>query len=216
MKNLINEGIEKKKIFIVGNPGIDSFFTFLKKKEDSDSKKIFQHAQKNSKKIVLLTAHRREAKGKNLDICFKTLKSFFTKNKDLLLVCPEHPNKFATESINKYLKDLKNFYLTKPLSYLTICKIILNSKFVITDSGGIQEECSSIGVPVVICRKKTERQEVLKLKIGKLTGFNSNKILAALNWGKKKRIDLKQWKHRPYGNGNASVKIINCIKKELF
>ena len=215
MTNLVKEGINKKNIFIVGNPGIDSFFSFLKKKNDNIAKKIIQYAKKNSKKIVLLTAHRREARGKNLDKCFKTLKIFFKKNKDLLLVCPEHPNKFASNSINKYLKKLENFYLTKPLSYLSACKLIINSLFVVTDSGGIQEECSTIGVPVVICRKRTERQEVLKLKIGKLTGFKSADILNALCWAKKKGVNLKSWRFRPYGNGKASIEIANIIKKKL-
>ena len=216
MMNLVKEGIDRRNIFIVGNSGIDSFFSFLKRKNDDIGKKIIQYAKQNSKKIVFLTAHRREAKGKNLDSCFKALKIFFEENKDLLLVCPEHPNKFASNSINKYLKKLENFYLTKPLSYLSTCKLISNSLFVITDSGGIQEECSTIGVPVVICREKTERQEVLELKIGKLTGFHLNDILKALNWAKKKKVNLKQWKYRPYGNGKASLKIANFIKKILI
>jgi len=215
MMNLVKEGVDKKNIFIVGNPGIDSFFSFLKRKNDNTAKKIIKYAQENSKKIVLLTAHRREARGKNLDKCFKTLKIFFEKNKDLLLVCSEHPNKFASNSINKYLKKLENFYLTKPLSYLSACKLIINSLFIVTDSGGIQEECSTIGVPVVICRKRTERQEVLKLKIGKLTGFKSADILNALCWAKKKGVNLKSWGFRPYGNGKASIEIANIIKKKL-
>ena len=71
-------------------------------------------------------------------------------------------------------------------------------------------------MPVVICREKTERQEVLELKIGKLTGFHLNDILKALNWAKKKKVNLKQWKYRPYGNGKASLKIANFIKKILI
>ena len=216
MKNLIKEGVEKSKIYIVGNSGIDSFFSFLKRRNDDVGQKIIKYAQQNSKKIVFLTAHRREARGKNLDKCFKALKVFFNKNKNFLLVCPEHPNKFALNSINKYLKKLDNFYLTKPLSYLSTCKLIFNSSFVVTDSGGIQEECSSIGVPVVVCREKTERQEVLDLKIGKLTGFNIKNILKVLNWAKKKEVNLKRWKYRPYGDGRASLKIANLVKKLLI
>ena len=113
------------------------------------------------------------------------------------------------------IKKLENFYLTKPLSYLSACKLIINSLFVVTDSGGIQEECSTIGVPVVICRKRTERQEVLKLRIGKLTGFKSADILNALCWAKKKGVNLKSWGFRPYGNGKASIEIANIIKKKL-
>ena len=214
-KNLINEGIDKKKIFVVGNPGIDSFLSFLRKKSNQEAEKIINYAATKSKKIVFLTEHRREARGQNIDKWIRTLKIFLQNNKSFLLVCPEHPNKFASNSINKYLKKLENFYLTKPLSYLSTCKLILNSLFVVTDSGGIQEECSTIGVPVVICRKRTERQEVLKLKIGKLTGFKSADILNALCWAKKKGVNLKSWGFRPYGNGKASIEIANIIKKKL-
>ena len=209
-KNLINEGIDKKKIFVVGNPGIDSFFSFLKKRSNQEAEKIINYAATKSKKIVFLTAHRREAKGLNIDKWFKTLKFFFDNNKDFLLVCPEHPNKFALHGIKKYLSKLDNFYLTKPLNYLTACKIIQNSSFVITDSGGIQEECASIGVPLVICRKETERQEVIKLKIGMLTGFEKNKLLKILNWAKKKKLN-KKWRHKPYGEGKAANKIAKIL-----
>ena len=210
-KNLIKEGIGNKNIFVVGNPGIDSFFSFLKKKMNNNTKKIIDYANMKSKKIVLLTAHRREAKGIYIEKWFKTLEIFFQNNKDYLLLCPKHPNKFASSGIKKYLLKLDNFYLTKPLSYLTTCKIIQNSSFVITDSGGIQEECASIGIPVVICRKETERQEVLKLNIGKLTGFNSLNILKVLNWAKKKAINKKKWMYRPYGNGNSAKKITQIL-----
>jgi len=211
--NLIREGIDEKSIFVVGNPGIDSFFSFLRKK-NSEAKKIINYANVNSKEIIFLTAHRRESKGKNFIKWFETLRIFFEKNKDLLLVCPEHPNKFASNAMKKNLFKLNNFYLTKPLSYTTACQIISNSKFVITDSGGIQEECASLGIPVVVCRKVTERQEILKLNIGKLTGFQSSKILKVLDWAKKKN-NLKPWKHRPYGKGNSSIKIAKILKDIL-
>ena len=210
-KNLIKEGIIKENIFIVGNPGIDSFLNFLKKKKNKESNKIINFANSKSKKIVFLTAHRREAKGKNIDVWFKTLQFFFNNNKDYLLICPEHPNKYAKKGIKKYLSKLDNFYLTKPLSYSTTCHIINNSSFVITDSGGIQEECATINVPIVICRKLTERQEVLKINIGKLTGFKKENIIKALNWAKEKKNN--KYNKKPYGNGNSSKKIAKIIFK---
>ena len=209
-KNLINEGINKKKIFVVGNPGVDSFLSFLKRKNNQEAEKINNYATTKSKKIVFLTAHRREARGQNIDKWFQTLKIFFQNNKNFLLVCPEHPNKIAFNSIKKHLSKLDNFYLTKPLNYLATCKIIKNSAFVITDSGGIQEECASIGIPLVICRKETERQEVIKLKIGMLAGFEKNKLLNILNWAKKKKLN-KKWQHKPYGKGKASNKIAKIL-----
>lgn len=209
-KNLINEGVDEKDIYLVGNPGIDSFFSFLKKDADNDLNEITNFS---SNKIVFLTAHRREAKGKNMEKWFRILKIFFEQNKDLLLICPQHPNKFSSAAIRKYLLKLDNFYLTKPLNYATTCKIIKSSLFVITDSGGIQEECASIGVPVVICRKKTERQEVLNLNIAKLTGFKFSNILKTLDWAKKKAANKKKWRFRPYGDGKASVKIANILKE---
>ena len=106
-KNLINEGINKKKIFVVGNPGVDSFLSFLKRKNNQEAEKIINYATTKSKKIVFLTAHRREARGQNIDKWFQTLKIFFQNNKNFLLVCPEHPNKIAFNSIKKHLSKLQ-------------------------------------------------------------------------------------------------------------
>ena len=210
--NLIKEKIAKKNIFVVGNTGIDSFFSFIKKEQNNEAKNIINYAKNNSKKIVFLTAHRREAKGERIDNWFKAIQFFFKKNKNFLLVCVRHPNKLAFNGIKKYLQKLDNFYLTNPLSYSTTSHIINNSSFVLTDSGGIQEECGTLGIPVVICRKFTERQEVIKLNIGKLTGFEVGNILKNLNWAKKRSMNKTKWNHKPYGNGNSRKKIAKIIK----
>merc|ERR1711964_681655 len=114
-------------------------------------------------------AHRREAIGKSFKNLFVLLRIFLKKNKDILLVTTLHPNCYVLKDFKKNLKNLNNVYSSKPFDYLTTCKIIKNSFFVITDSGGIQEECASIGVPTVICRNTTERIEAIKIGIAKLT-----------------------------------------------
>ena len=102
-----------------------------------------------------------------------------------------------------------NCLISKPLNYFTTCKIISVSKFVITDSGGIQEECATIGIPTVVCRKVTERKEALKIGIAKVSSFNNKDLLKLLNWAKNKKI--KKWIKRPYGDGNSAKKITRIL-----
>ena len=106
-KNLTNEGIDKKKIYVVGNPGIDSFLNALKKPSQT-AKKIINIANKENKKIVFLTAHRRESIGNNFRTLFINLEKFFKKNKEYLLVTSKHPNNFALKYIKKYIENLDN------------------------------------------------------------------------------------------------------------
>ena len=213
-ENLIKEGINKSNIFVVGNPGIDSFISSLKQKPTSHALDIISMSKKEFKKIVFLTAHRRESVGKSFHNLFKLLKIFFDKNNDLLLVTCNHPNRYALKYFEKYLKNLKNIYISKPFDYLTTCKIIQHSSFVITDSGGIQEECATIGVPTVICRKVTERKEAVRLKIAKLTELNNKKLIPTLDWAKNKK-KIKNWREKPYGSGNSAKKITKILLNYL-
>tara|TARA_B100000029_G_scaffold40169_2_gene37491 strand:+ start:19768 stop:20679 length:912 start_codon:yes stop_codon:yes gene_type:complete len=210
-KNLINEGIKKDKVFIVGNPGIDSFLYALKK-PSKIAKKVIDHANKENKKIVFLTAHRRESIGSNFEILFRNLEIFFKNNKDYLLVTTKHPNNFALKYIKKYLTNLDNSLITKPYDYFTTCNIINKSAFVITDSGGIQEECATVGIPTVVCRKVTERIEAEKIGIAKIWK-NKKDFLCLLKWAKNKKI--KKWLKKPYGNGNSAKKISEILIKNI-
>ena len=208
-KNLINEGINKNKIFVVGNPGIDSFLDAIKQKPTKEVKNIINFAKKKNKKIIFLTAHRRESIGSSFENLFKKLEIFLKKNNDYLLVTCKHPNNFALKHLKKYLSNQDNCLISKPLNYFTTCKIISVSKFVITDSGGIQEECATIGIPTVVCRKVTERKEALKIGIAKVSSFNNKDLLKLLNWAKNKKI--KKWIKRPYGDGNSAKKITRIL-----
>ena len=216
-KNLLKEGIDKNNIFVVGNPGVDNFLNTLKKKSTKKFQKIVSFSNKRFKKIVFLTAHRREAIGKSFKNLFVLLRIFLKKNKDILLVTTLHPNCYVLKDFKKHLKNLNNVYSSKPFDYLTTCKIIKNSFFVITDSGGIQEECASIGLPTVNCRNTTERIEAIKIGIAKLTKLNNKNLMNTLYWAKNKNKNKNKilWKNRPYGNGDASIKITNILKEHL-
>ena len=152
--------------------------------------------------------------GKSFKNLFSLLKIFLKKNKDILLITTLHPNCYALRDFKKNLKNLENVYTSKPFDYLTTCKIIESSSFVITDSGGIQEECATIGIPTVICRNTTERIEAIKVGIAKLTKFNNQNLTNTLIWARKKKNN-KIRKSKPYGDGNASSKIVKVLKNHL-
>ena len=208
-KNLVNEGVGENKIFVVGNSGIDSFLYAIKQKTTIEAKKVIDFAKKVNKKIILLTAHRRESIGSSFENLFKKLENFLKKNDDYLLVTCTHPNNFASKYIKKYLTKLDNSLISKPFDYFTICKIISVSDFVITDSGGIQEECATIGVPTVVCRKVTERKEAEIIGRAKISSSNNEDIIELLKWAKNKKT--KKWFKRPYGNGNSGKKIAKIL-----
>jgi UDP-N-acetylglucosamine 2-epimerase (non-hydrolysing) len=221
--NLIRENKESKNIIITGNTVIDALFLVLDKiKKD----KILQrdiitqlresgYSIKKDKKILLVTGHRRENFGQGFrDIC-KALKNLAIKNSDIDIVYPVHLNPNVQEPVNRLLSDISNIYLIKPLQYEQFLYLMSKSYFIITDSGGVQEEAPSLGKPVLVMRDTTERPEAIKAGTVRLVGTNPKQIEKEAQ----KLLDsysdykLMAQAHNPYGNGKASIKIVNFFQK---
>ncbi|MBF0361896.1 MAG: UDP-N-acetylglucosamine 2-epimerase (non-hydrolyzing) [Oligoflexia bacterium] len=180
---LTREGVSADKIFVTGNTGIDAFRLMLNKQIPENIKRIIKDNQnKNNRSIVLLTAHRRESEGEPVIRWFENLKEFVNKHSDLHIIYPMHPNNVARPWAKKILNDHPQISLLEPLNYLQTVHAIANSRFVITDSGGIQEEAATINIPVVVCRKVTERMEAVDAGIAKLTSFDSKEFFETLEW----------------------------------
>lgn len=218
--NLLNEGVSREKIFCTGNTIVD---TLLWIKNQIISRKIkidpslvekVTKCFKENQKIVLLTAHRRESFGAGLLKIFCCIKRFAIANKNVKIFYVQHPNPNVLDAFEKSgLGNVKNIEVLKPLDYAELVYILINSFFVCTDSGGIQEEAISLGKRVLILRDVTERVECLWTGLGRLVGTNETLIYEGLNAFC--FSDQKDEHKEIFGDGKAVGRIVNILKTSL-
>lgn len=220
-KNLLKEGIEELQIEVTGNTVIDALLLGQEKinsKENSyDSIIALKKVINPNKRLILVTGHRRENFGDGfLNIC-KALRLIAEQNSDIEIIYPVHLNPNVQDPVNLMLKTIKNIKLVEPQPYEAFLWLMSKAKLIITDSGGVQEEAPSLGKPVLVMRDTTERPEAVEAGTVILVGTNVDKIvnetLSLLN--DSKRYEDMSMKHNPYGDGNASKRIVNYIIKNL-
>ena len=223
--NLLKENKESKNILVTGNTVIDALFLALKKiknnKELEDEIKN-QLSELNynildDKKIILVTGHRRENHGQGfIDIC-TALKQIALENPNIDIVYPVHLNPNVQKPVKEILSDVKNIYLIEPLQYEQFIYLIDKSYFIITDSGGVQEEAPSLGKPVLVMRDTTERPEALEAGTVKLVGTDTSKIIKEAQKLINNSIEYNKMSksHNPYGDGKACEKIVKFLKESL-
>lgn len=211
--NLIKENIQPNKIVISGNTVIDSLKLINKRLNSSNINKIADRSIDYTKKLVLVTVHRRENHGKNLVSILKAIRELALYN-DINIILPVHPNPNVKTQIYQELSDVNNIVLTQPLDYLELLYCMKNSSLVISDSGGIQEEATFFNVPLLILRNKTERSEVINYGYAKLVGSDSLIIVQeacnCLN-SQKNPLWYSKCKPFPFGDGSASRIIVDTI-----
>jgi UDP-N-acetylglucosamine 2-epimerase (non-hydrolysing) len=221
-KNLYDEGITKN-IYITGNTVIDSLYLIERKIKSSVfyKKKIITKLEKlifkkfYAEKYILITGHRRENFGNGFVNIFDTLDKVAKNNKDVNFIFPVHLNPNVRNIALSTLKGNNNFFLIPPLSYELMIFLMMNAIFIVTDSGGIQEEGPALGKFIIVTRKNTERPEALETKHVKLVGTNKHILETQLNKAINNFEELKKLpRSRIYGNGKASKKIISFVVKE--
>jgi len=217
-KNLNKENIFNN-IWVVGNTVIDALFLGIDLIKKTDDDKYLKHFKfiDFSKKIILVTGHRRESFGKPFENICNALKFIAEKNSDIEIVYPVHLNPNVQKPVNTILKEIKNIHLIKPLDYPYLIWLMNRSYLVLTDSGGIQEEAPSLGKPVLVMRDVTERMEGVKAGNAKLVGTDINKIIketASLLTNKNIYNKMSKAKN-PYGDGTTSKKIVKILSGVL-
>ena len=184
-ENLKKENV--KSIFITGNTVIDACKKFN-----------FKITYENK---ILITLHRRENFGEKMKSLFKQIEKIAKDNYKINFIFPMHPN----PNVQKHKHILKHVEVINPLSYKKMMKLLSQVKFVISDSGGIQEECAAFRKKILVCRDTTERPEGIDAGFAKIIGMN-------LVDNFKQTLDNFRWEGKnPYGNGNASKKIIDSL-----
>ncbi len=223
-ENLLQENIDKSSIIVTGNTVIDALFLALRRitSEADVTKRVVDDIEQyypisQEKTFILITGHRRENFGEGfINIC-RALKQLAQNNPEVDIVYPVHLNPNVQQPVQHILADIDNVYLIPPLQYEPFIYLMSRAYFVITDSGGIQEEAPSLGKPVLVMRETTERPEALQAGTVKLVGTDMQKIVdeAQLLLDDPKTYAQMSQAHNPYGDGEACEKIVDFIKKTM-
>lgn len=211
--NLLKEGYDEKNIYITGNTVIDA----LKYSVKDDY--VFEEEVLNkidyNKDIILLTSHRRENLGKPMEDIFSALRKIVDERENVEIIFPMHLNPKVREIAREAFEGQDRVHLIEPLSYMPFSNLMNKVKFIITDSGGVQEEAPSLGKPVLVIRNETEREEGILANTAKLIGTDRNKVYENVS-ELLDDVELYDRMHRavnPYGDGQAAKKIIDILEK---
>ena len=214
--NLLLENVSEDSILVTGNTVIDALLSSVEKVNSNPSELINRLSRKiGDKEVVLVTGHRRENHGGGFERICNALKQIAEDDINRLIIYPVHLNPKVQEPVKKILSDVKNIILINPLAYQDFIWLMNRSKIIITDSGGVQEEAPSLGKPVLVMRDTTERPEAVEAGTVLLVGTNKELIVSeSLNLLNNKNVFEKMSKlHNPYGDGLASKRIVEFIKK---
>lgn len=213
--NLLNSGINEDAIFETGNTVIDALL-YTKEKLSQKSYLSSELNDEISKfdKVITITGHRRENIGKGFDEIFNAIKELSIKNRNILFVYPVHLNPLVKKEAEKILNGIENVLLVLPMDYPAFVELMSISYFIISDSGGVQEEAPSLNIPVLVTRTNTERVEAVNTGAVVLVGTEKNNIV---NKAMQLIDDIVLYEKmvnalNPYGNGDAASKIIKILK----
>lgn len=216
-QNLLNENVPASDIFVTGNTVIDALL-WVKAKLDNDNQLREELALlfpmlDTSKKLILVTGHRRESFGGGFERICEALRKISNEHPDCQIVYPVHLNPNVQEPVSRLLADCINVHLIAPQDYLPFVYLMTQSYLILTDSGGIQEEAPSLGKPVLVMRDITERPEAVIAGTVKLVGTEVESIVSEvrnliINQAAYKEMSRA---HNPYGDGFACKRIIDFL-----
>lgn len=216
-QNLLQENIAEDSIIVTGNTVIDALLTSVEKVQTLDDEEIsnLKSVIDDGKKIVLVTGHRRENHGEGFIRICRALKQIAVGNSDVQVIYPVHLNPQVQKPVYEILSGVENIKLIDPLSYPAFVWLMNKSYLIITDSGGVQEEAPSLGKPVLVMRDTTERPEAVNAGTVILVGTDTEKIISETSklLSDKKIYQDMSALHNPYGDGLASKRIVDFLKK---
>lgn len=210
-ENLLREGADENSIFVTGNTAIDALRLTVREEYSSP---ITEAAA--GKRIILLTAHRRESHGEALRGIFRAVRRIADEFDDVMIVYPVHPNPTVRAAAEEILSGHERIMLTEPLDVITFHNLMAKSRFIMTDSGGIQEEAPSLGKPVLVLRDVTERPEGVEAGTLRIAGTDEEKVYLAcknLLCNDAEYAEMSSAEN-PYGDGKASRRIADILLSE--
>lgn len=199
---LSDEGVPASKQHVTGNTVVDALRTMAE----------LDHEPLPDERLVLMTAHRRESFGEPMRNVFRAIRRLASRFPDVSVVFPVHPNPAVQREIG-ILRGAPNIRLTEPATYTQLIRWLRSCRFVITDSGGIQEEAPTFGKPTLVLREKTERPEGIEAGIARLVGTDEQRVFLE---AERLLVDDAAWRAmsrvaNPYGDGHASERIVDAL-----
>lgn len=209
--HLLSEGISADTILTTGNTVVDALYSITSK--ITELPKEVAHAISNGHRIILVTAHRRESWGKPLANICSAMNELISTFSDVEIVFPIHKNPKVRDVVFNTVIKHPHIHIIEPLNYFDFISTMKHASLVLSDSGGVQEEAPTFGVPVLVMRKTTERPEALTVNLSKLVGTDTDVIV------KQASTILSDTHHaaqiaksgNPFGDGHASDRIIKAI-----
>lgn len=214
--NLLREGVADDDIFVTGNTIVDALRSVPLEGPIED--KALNQIDFGSRRILLVTAHRRENHGAPLRSICRALKRLAQCFDDIEIVYPVHLNPNVSLVVQDVLDGTDRVHLIKPVSYHDLLRLMHRCHFILTDSGGIQEEAPSLGKPVLVLRQSTERPELIKVGAGKLIGTDTMRIVAEATSLLSDPAEYHRMSNagNPFGDGHAAERIVYLLEKHLY
>lgn len=208
--NLVKEGIARDAIFVTGNTVIDAQ-QYVVARTQAPQRPVPEGAR-----YLLMTCHRREIFGEKIREVFSTVRDFASRNPDVYVWYPVHPNPNVSGPAREILGGLKNVVLTEPLDYVSFLHAMRGAYLMLSDSGGVQEEAPGFGKPVLVLRDITERPEGVDAGTCRLVGPHREKIESALHdlFNGSGAYEKMAQARNPYGDGQASERIASILSGE--
>lgn len=209
--NLLRDGITDKDITVTGNTVIDALLTTASQELETGV------TLDPAKRLILVTSHRRENFGEPFRNICRALRTLAERNADIQILYPVHPNPNVKDVAHAMLSDCGNIILCDPLDYAPFIAAMKQSYFIISDSGGVQEEAPALGKPVLVLREETERPEAVEIGVVKLVGANHQRIVeeAQSLLDNPAAYQAMARGVSPYGDGKASDRIVSVLQKHL-
>jgi UDP-N-acetylglucosamine 2-epimerase (non-hydrolysing) len=211
-RNLLNESVDSKLTFVTGNTVVDALLMTSTKEIE-----IPTYIDK-TKRLILVTSHRRENFGEPLRNICRALKTLAEKNDDVQLLYPVHPNPNVKDTAYEILGNCSNIFLCEPLDYEQFVAVMKQAYLIVSDSGGVQEEAPALGKPVLVLREETERPEAVEMGVVKLVGTNYQNIVEQVQNlldNDAAYLDMAQG-GSPYGDGKAAERIVKILREHFF
>jgi UDP-N-acetylglucosamine 2-epimerase (non-hydrolysing) len=207
-QNLLREGVPESAIAVTGNSGIDAVLNVRDRLASGELEGGSWGALDASRRLIVVTAHRRESFGAGFDNICRALQRLAARG-DVEIVYPVHRNPNVREPVTRHLAGVRGVRLIEPLDYVPFVDLMRRAYLLLTDSGGIQEEGPSLGKPIVVMREKTERPEAVEAGTVRLAGTDEDRIVSevARLLDDPAARDAMSAVHNPYGDGRAGERI---------
>ena len=209
-KNLLKEGIDENRVIVTGNTVIDALL-WVKNTKKNEMESVLQKYGLKDKTYILFTMHRRENWGEPIRKVLKAVKMYLKENSHVYLVYPVHPNPKVKDLVHSELKNIENAIVLNPLEYTEFLALMSKCLYIMTDSGGIQEEAATFNKPVLVLRNTTERLEAIEAGIAKLVGTDTECIYKNMKLLEGSMYQQMINKENPFGDGRASERIIEYL-----